>query len=275
MATRWGRRERTRIVNGLLRLALIEIRYLARQPETAEDRGGALDRIGMIADACHNLPGAERIHPRTPYDLDPFVYLWQTSTPAQRKWLIARFQSLDVDYQYLLDSAPWPPPARTPAMRPRLRRRGARVPHTLSEYVALDTATLRSLTLEAAALEPSGRKRPEHTLAHLDPAGRHLVRASRPGEVLFLPAGPHDLHQYRGLLQMMDGATIVGHLRLRASSFASLPSNMTVAERLRLAATVPQPHERDTHLWTRDHRATDPQCPLCRPSPTPESGHQT
>lgn len=274
MATRWRRRERTRVVNNLLRMALVEIRYLARHPETAEDQDNALDRIGMIADACHNLPGAERIRPRTAYDLDPFIYLWQTATPAQREWLIRQFQSLGADYQYLLDSTPWPPPARAPATRPRLRRRGTRVPHTLSEYVAMDTATLRTLALEAAALEPPGRKRPEHTLAHLDPTGRHLLRASRPGEVLFLPAGPHDLRQYRGLLQMMDGATIVGHLRLRASSFASLPSNMTVAERLRLAATVPQSHERDTHLWTRDHRASVPHCPLCLPGPTPGSARQ-
>ncbi|SRR5216683_597360 len=95
-----------------------------------------------------------------------------------------------------------------------------RVPRTLREVVALDTASLR--VPEAAAREPPGRKSPGHVLAHLDPAGRHVVRASRPGEPLFLPPGPGDLRQYRGLLQMIDGSVVVGHLRLCTSSFAAL-----------------------------------------------------
>lgn len=138
-----------------------------------------------------------------------------------------------------------------------------RVPRTLREFVAVDTERLRALVLEAAALEPPGRKPPGHMLAHLDHAGPHLVRPSRPGEVRFLPPGPDDLCQYRYLLRMIDGATVVGHVRLRPSSFAALPTNLPVTERLLLAGSVPRPHERDVYLWARDHHAADPSCVLC------------
>jgi len=134
----------------------------------------------------------------------------------------------------------------------------------LHESVACDTASLRVLVLEAAALEPPGRKSPASVLAHLDPVGRHVVRASRPGEPLFLPPGPGDLRQYRGQLQMIDGRVAVSHLRLRASGFAALPSNLRLAEQIRLAARVPRRGEHDVYLWARDHRAADPQCRLCR-----------
>jgi hypothetical protein len=275
MRKTWGRGERTRIANGLLRYGLIEIRFLAGNPEHADHPGGALPQIHMIADACHNLPGAGKVRPTSPYDYDPFAYLWHTSAPEQRQWLTRTLDELGADYRWLTDAKPWPPPARAPARRPRLRRRGIRLPRSVHEYVALDTPTLRRLILEANAMEPPGRKSPRLMLAHLDPGGHHRVRASRPGEPLFLPAGPADLRQYRGLMQMSDGSVVIGHLRLRSSSFDALAPNMSIAERLLLAATVPQPHERDFRLWMRDHKAADPQCPLCKPqqdSDTPRNG---
>ena len=271
MRKAWGRRERLRIANALLRNGLVEIRFLAGNPDSAEHPDGALAQIHMIADACHNLHGAGKIRPRSPYDYDPFVYLWHTSTAEQRLWLTRQLEDMGVDYGWLTDTSPWPPPARTPARRPRLRRRGIRFPRSPREYVALDTTTLRQLVLEASALEPPGRKPRDHMLAHLDPGGRHLVRASRPGEPLFLPPGPEDLGQFRGLLQMSDGSVVVGHLRLRSSSFAELPPNISIAERLLLAATVPQRHERDVGLWFRDHKAADPQCPLWATQPDSDS----
>lgn len=139
-----------------------------------------------------------------------------------------------------------------------------RVPRSLRESVACDTAQLRVLVLEAAALEPPGRKSPGYVLAHLDPAGRHVVRASRPGEPLFWPPGPGGLRQYRGLLQMIDGCVVVGHLRLCASSLAALPPGLRLAGRILLAARVPRLDERDVYLWAGDHRVADPQCRLCR-----------
>lgn len=271
MVKPWTRRERAHVANSLSRRALVEIRYLARHPESTEGIDAALARIAMIADPCHNLPGAGEVLPRSIYDLDPFVYLWQSSTDAQRERLIRQVESLGSDYRYLVEAAPWPPPARAPAAGPRLRRGGWRLPRSLNEFVALDTATLRTLILEAAALEPPGRKRPHHLLAHLDPTGHHLMRAGLPGEVSFLPPGPQDLRQYRGLVAMRDGTVVAAHPRLRASSFAALPPNLNSAQRLRLSASVPQSHERDVYLWTRDHRAAEPQCPLCSVSPRPDT----
>lgn len=234
---------------------------LAASPDESRHPDGHLAEIHLIADVCHNLPGAASV--RTADGYDPFIYMWQTATPDQQRWLIGHLKRLGVDYRYLMQSPPWPPPATTPAQRPRLARRSWRIPRDPNAFAALDTAKLQELVREAHTLEPPGRKSPEWTLAHLHPQGQHILRASRPGEPLFLPAGPDDLRQYRGLLQMRDGATVVGHLRLRESSFATLPPNLSPIKRRQLAAAPSDSHERDVYLWGRDHRATDPDCPQC------------
>jgi hypothetical protein len=251
-----------------MRNAFLEIRVLAYQPDKSRHPGGVLDEIGMIADACHNLPGTVSRRLRSVSGPDPFVYLWHTASPEQRRWLASQFRYLGLDHAWLAE-APWPPKPQPPSTRPRLGRGGMRIPRTAREFAAVGTERLRRLVLEGAALEPPGRKTPDNMLAHLDHVGPHLIRLSRPGEVQFLPPGPGDLQQYRCLLRMMDGATIVGHVRLRASSFAALRPNIPLLEGVLLAASVPQSNERDVYLWTRDHRAADPQCSLC----AARSGH--
>jgi hypothetical protein len=170
-----------------------------------------LAEIHLIADVCHNLPAAASVHSADGYD--PFVYMWQTATTDQKRWLSQQLKHLGADDSYLVESPPWPPPAVPPAQRPRLAGRGWRIPRDPDAFIAVDTAKLQELVREAYALEPPGRKSPDWTLAHLHPDGRHILRPSRHGEPLFFPPGPDDLRQYRGLLHMADGATVVGHLR--------------------------------------------------------------
>jgi hypothetical protein len=68
---------------------------------------------------------------------------------------------------------------------------------------------------------------------------------------------------------MADDATVVGHVRLRATSVADLPVGLGVGVRLLLAATPTRPRDRDLYLWGRDHQATDPDCPQCVSLPEP------
>src|SRR6202000_1926195 len=119
-----------------------------------------------------------------------------------------------------------------------LRRRGWQLPRRPTEFTGMSTA---------------GQQ----------PVGPHVVRPSHRGEPRFLPDGPDDLRQYRGLLRMADDATVVGHPRLPARSVADLPAGLGLGARLLLAATPTRSGERDTYLWNRDHRAADPDCPQC------------
>ncbi|MET8835137.1 hypothetical protein ABZV78_14645 [Micromonospora sp. NPDC004540] len=246
---------------GLLSAALLEIRMLAFRPDLSRHPDGHLAEIHLIADVCHNLPRAAAV--RAANGFDPFVYMWQTATADQQRWLSGHLKSLGVDHRYLVQNPSWPPPVTTPAQRPRLARRGWRIPRNPGGFVAVDTAKLGELVREAHALEPSGRKSPEWTIAHLRPEGQHILRPSRLGEPLFLPDGPGDLRQYRGLIQMRDGATVVDHLRIRESSFASLPAKLSPIDRWLLAAAPYGSRERDVYLWGRDHRSAEPDCSQC------------
>lgn len=261
VSSRWGRRNRERVVRRLLRNALLEIRMFAARPDDTDDPFG---RIHMIADVCHNLPGA--VSARSDDGFDPFVYIWQTAKDRQRRWLTAQFNALGVDYRYLIEAPRWPPPATAPDMRPRMRRHGWRLPRDPGAFVSLDTTTLQTLVHAAEAFERPGATRPDWLLAHLDPHGPHILWPSRTGEPLFQQQGPDDLRQYRGLLRMADGALVVGHLRLRESTIATRPANLSIPRRWLLAATPSRARERDVYLWGRDHHATAPNCPQCTPS---------
>jgi hypothetical protein len=270
MARGWRRRDRERVVAGLLSSALVEIRTLAFNPDLARHPDGHLAEIRMIADVCHNLAGAAPV--RAPNEFDPFIWTWQQANADQKRWLREHLDDLGVDYSHLELAEPWPPPATAPAMGPRWSRRGWRFPRDPDAFIAVHTTPLAGLLREADALEPPGRKSPEWLLAHLHPDALHIVRACSPTDLLFLPSGPGDLRQFRGLLRMRDGAIVVGHLRLRESSFGALPANLSRIDRYRLAATPPRRRERDVYLWGRNHDATEPDCAECAtatPAPPP------
>lgn len=92
----WTRRDRSRAEIAVLSRGFIEIRTIAYKPEVVGDPAAALERIRMIADACHNLPGAARVHRRGSHP-DPFAWAWQTASSDKREWLAGAFQSLGLD----------------------------------------------------------------------------------------------------------------------------------------------------------------------------------
>ncbi|MEV4757308.1 hypothetical protein AB0J86_19635 [Micromonospora sp. NPDC049559] len=256
----WGRREREYVRAYLLHEALIEIRYLAFRPESAKHPDGHLEQIRVIADVCHNLPTAGGLRPD---EFDPFVWMWQTANAYQREWLTRHLDKLGVDYSYLIESPQLPRPATPPATRPAFRPGGWQLPRTPGGFKALDTVTLESLARELVVLEPSSSRYVERQLAHLQPDGRHILRARRKGETVHSSDGPEDFREYHALLTMVDGAVVVGRFQLRESSFAALPADLTRLRRFQLAAVPPRRGERDVYLWGRDHEATDAACSQC------------
>ena len=111
----WTRRERVLAESGVLSRDLIDIRTTAFRPEIAGDPAAALERIRMIADACHNLPGAARRR-RRGSRRDPFVRTWQTASPEAREWLTEAFGAYGLDTAWL-DAIP-PKPRQLPDGRP-------------------------------------------------------------------------------------------------------------------------------------------------------------
>jgi len=100
----WTRRERERAATGVMSRGFADIRTIAHEPELAGDSVAALERIRMIADACHNLPGS--IGPnRQDGGPDPFAWAWQAANSDQREWLTQVLWSLDLDTAWL-DNVP-------------------------------------------------------------------------------------------------------------------------------------------------------------------------
>ncbi|MEU6073910.1 hypothetical protein [Micromonospora sp. NPDC047074] len=242
---------------------MIEIRALASRPDFSKHPDGHLTEIRLIADVCHNLPGADK--PRPAGEYDGLVWTWQTANDFQRAWLRTHFAHAGIDTSFLEQAPRLPRPATAPDTRPTWKRwQWPRGPRT---FIAVDSNTLADLERQARAVD---RQDPTHGpvraaflewfLDHLHPDGRHILRPSRQGETFFRPDGPDDLRQYRALVTMRDGALIVDHPRLRASDVAALPANLHLLRRLQLAAVPPRRQERDVGLWARHHRATHPEC---------------
>lgn len=259
----WSRDERRAAIAVLLSTAMIEIRALASRPESSKHPDGHLAEIRLIADVCHNLPGADQPPPAGEYD--GLVWTWQTTDKFQRTWLRKQFTRAGIDTAFLEQALPLPRPATAPDTRPTWRQ--WQWPRDPDAFIAVDSATFAKLVHLAQARDHDdpvhGRARTafiEWFLDHLHPDGQHLLRPNRQGETLFRPDGPDDLRQYRALVTMRDGALIVDHPRLVASAVAALPSNLPMLRRLQLAAVPPRGHERDAGLWARQHRATHPEC---------------
>lgn len=258
----WDRRERERAAKRLMSQAFIEIRTLAHTAKDKEDSADALERIRLLADTCHNLPGVIGRRPPRPGDADPFIGPWRN--PREHNWMARVLQSAGMDTAWL-DTAPrWPPVLLAPVERPRLARGGIRLPRSLQEYASVDTSTLRSLVTEALEAGPPPEARRKYLrllLAHVAPEGRHLLRAIRPSERPTLAA--NGLTEFRCLAQMNDQAVIAFRPRLRSEALAVIPHRLSPVRQLWLAASTPRRHERDDYLWVRAHQRIMPDCPLC------------
>jgi hypothetical protein len=103
----WASREWKRAADGLMARGFIDIRTIASHPECVGDPAAALERIRMIADTCHNLPGATRSH-RKRNTSDPFVWLWHMAAPSQREWVAQVLRSLRLETGWLDNAAPGP-----------------------------------------------------------------------------------------------------------------------------------------------------------------------
>jgi len=73
-----------------------DIRTIAYKPEIVGDPAAALERIRLIADACHNLPGAGPGRRRDGRP-DPFAWAWQTAGADKREWFTEVFWSVGLD----------------------------------------------------------------------------------------------------------------------------------------------------------------------------------
>jgi hypothetical protein len=93
-------------VAGLLRLALLEIRFLTA-PLIEDQSNDALlkrrDQINEIADTCHNLPGL--LNPEQRHQLiDLLRHNWEASSPRKRRWMRHCWDHLGYDYGWLIES---------------------------------------------------------------------------------------------------------------------------------------------------------------------------
>jgi hypothetical protein len=259
----WSRDQRRAAITALLSAAMIEIRTLASRPDSSKHPDGHLAEIRLIADVCHNLPGADQPQPAGEYD--GLVWTWQTANDFQRSWLRKQFTRAGIDTTFLEQAPRLPRPATAPDTRPTWRR--WQWPRDPGTFIAVDSNTLANLVRQAQAVDhhhptygPVRNAFIEWFLDHLHPPGRHILRPCRPGETLFRSDGPDDVRQYRALVTMRDGALIVDHPRLRVSDVATLPTNLHLLRRLQLAAVPPRGQERDAGLWARHHRTTHPDC---------------
>jgi hypothetical protein len=246
--------------------AFIEIRTLAYTAKDKEDPADALERIRLLADACHNLPGVIGRRPPRPGDVDPFIGPWRH--PREHNWMARVLKSTDLDTAWL-DTAPRWPPVLAPVERPRLARGGIRLPRSLREYTSVDTTAFRSLVNEAceAGSPPEARQAYLRLLlAHVAPEGRHLLRAIRPGERPTLAS--NGLTEFRCLVRMNDQAVIAFRPRLRSEALTAIPRRLSPVRQLWLTASTPRRHERDDYLWIRAHQRALPDCPLCESPPT-------
>lgn len=145
----WSRATRQRVVDALLRDAMIEIRTMAYTPDMSRHPDGSSVEIGLIADVCHNLPGA--YEPRPVGEYDGLVWTWQRANPFQKAWLRSRINHLDVDLSFLKLAPPLPRPATAPDTRPHWR--AWQWPRHPRAFIAADTATLSNLVRRSQAAQ--------------------------------------------------------------------------------------------------------------------------
>jgi hypothetical protein len=230
------RRAEHRAAAKLVTNAILEIRTYAAEGDLEH-----LTRIHQLADVVHNLPGGilgggERL--REPYGYHTFRYMWETASPQQREWLKAQFDAINYNYSYL-DQPPSPP------ARKEVRRSTS----------AKEVATATILRLDTSSTETRIEMR------HADPNAIHILMPRERDEPRFHPDEP-GVWEYDCLLRMIDGETILVHLRFPTALFDALPAK----PRSRRWT----PPARDGYLWRKDHISGS--CPICAGEEGPPLG---
>jgi hypothetical protein len=264
-AKRRRRRGERRAAAILLRNAVVEIRTYAFNGKLYQGPGTVQEYIRMLADTVHNLPGGvlgggerRKVWPGEGYHT--FYWMWTTASPAQKRWLVSQFSAMGYDYTYLEQAGPWPVYS-DPATRLSLHRGGLRLPRDVASVKAVDTQTFARLAAQAYERGLTGGKRTDWLITHLDPRGTHILLPKRPGDAFFGPK-VDGVWEHRCLLRMLDGAIVVGSLRVERASVDAIPAGLTRREQVRFAA-LPRRHDRDVGLWGRDHKAAEPDCVSC------------
>lgn len=85
----------------LLHNALLQIRTMAYlRRDSSDPTADYIERIRMIADICHHLPGSLGSG-RSRTDIPPFLYMWMTASVAQRSWLREQWTRMGYDFSDL------------------------------------------------------------------------------------------------------------------------------------------------------------------------------
>ena len=281
----------------LVQEALVTIRALAylRQDLAAGDGedeppGDYHERIRLIADVCHNLPGYLRTSsPGTA--AEGLQYAWDTASPAQRRWLrdTLAYHSLVITDLVVESGAASPPVPRGLPRLPVSRRatimsgrwpvrtpRGEQpLPPAARVLKAVDTREICALCEEAGRLRLGLGKGGPWLPAHLDPSGTHYLVPDPADYYWPNPAGeiPIRWWQCRALLRMFDGQQVSSMVAVLPERFSALPDTVPRREQLRLVHRI-RATRYDTYLWAQDHKAAcSPQ--RCGYSPAGTAGDET
>jgi hypothetical protein len=261
---------------------------LAADDDQDEPSGDYHERIRLIADVCHNLPGYLRTSsPGT--SVEGLQYAWDTATATQRRWLrdtLADHGRVITDL-VVESAAPTPPPRpgvpRLPLSRqvailfgrwPVRTPRGEQpLPRAARVLKALDTQEICALYEDAARLRLGLGKGGPWLAAHLDPSGTHYLVPDPADYYWPEPDGRIRWWQCRALLRMVDGQQVSSMVVVLPERFSALPDNVPRREQLRLVHLI-RATRYDSYLWGQDHKAEcSPQ--RCGYSPADTAGEKT
>ena len=96
---RWGRRDRERAALAMVAGSLLEIRVLAGRAPVSPDQAARFVEIRRIADQCLTMSEAVSVRRRDGFD--GLVWLWQTASEDQKRWMRHNLDATGLDYRWL------------------------------------------------------------------------------------------------------------------------------------------------------------------------------
>ncbi len=253
--------------------ALVEIRYLTRQTQPPDERANVdnLDRIGFLADLCHNLPGIahQSGRNRAARKVRAMQWTWNTTGPEGQALMLGWIDQAGCRWT---PPPPLPIPQKGPPRLPAWQRIGlpgtwpvrtppgrAPLPRQARVLKALDTDAICAVYEEAGRLRLGLGKGAPWLRAHLDPRATHYLVPDPAPCYWPDPNGKICWWQCRALLRMTDGEQVSSTVAVLPETFAALPAHVPRSQQHRLLRLA-RATQRDTHLWGLDHQAEcDPQ----------------